>query len=99
MPDILIIDEITAVLDIVGRAKFMTAIQDLRERAGTTVLMATNILDDVDAYATDVILLHQGKLTVQAEKDKIIRMGSGKTLTAALAHLIEQAELVRGASL
>jgi ABC-type multidrug transport system ATPase subunit len=92
-PEILLVDEITAVLDIVGRHKFMASLQDLRSRSRATVLMATNILDDVDEYATDVVLLHQGKLTIQATKDELA--ARGKSLTTVLASLIEEAEAAR----
>ncbi len=89
-PEVLLIDEITAVLDIVGRHKFMAALEDLRARARATVLMATNILDDVDAYATDVVLLHRGRLSLQATKSELA--GRGRSLTSVLAGLIEDAE-------
>ncbi len=91
-PRLLIIDEITAVLDIVGRSKFMAALHRLRQRHGTTVIMATNILDDVDSYATDVILLHEGALRAHDTKQGLIQAHGGKSLTDTLAGLIEAAE-------
>jgi len=91
-PRLLIIDEITAVLDIVGRAKFMAALQRLRDQQETTIVMATNILDDVDSYATDVILLHEGELRHHDTKARLVAAQGGKTLTQALAELIEAAE-------
>ena len=93
-PKVLIVDEITAVLDIVGRAKFMRALHRLRQENGCTVLMATNILDDVDTYATDVILLHRGQLTEKNTKENLMRSSREKTLTDALSALIEKAEEV-----
>lgn len=91
-PKLLFVDEITAVLDIVGRAKFMKAIERLRLEQQSTVMMATNILDDVDSYATDVILLHQGKLLKQATRQALIAENKKTNLTETLAYLIEQAE-------
>ena len=91
-PKLLIIDEITAVLDIVGRSKFMKALGRLRSQHGSTVVMATNILDDVDTYATDVVLLHQGKLRMHDTKENLIRSNTGATLTETLSELIEKAE-------
>ena len=92
-PRILLIDEITAVLDIVGRSKFMQALRELQDRAGTTIVMATNIIDDVDSYATHVVLLHAGRLALQAEKAELLRKApAGQTLTDTLARLIEEAE-------
>ncbi|MCM0607317.1 MAG: ABC transporter ATP-binding protein [Xanthomonadaceae bacterium] len=91
-PKLLFIDEITAVLDIVGRAKFMKALEKLRRENGTTVVMATNILDDVDSYATEVILLHQGKLLKHSSKSDLIAEYSKQNLTETLAYLIEKSE-------
>ena len=92
LPKLLMIDEITAVLDIVGRAKFMKAIERLRKEHNTTVIMATNILDDVDSYATDVLLLHEGKLLKHATKAALISEYQKQTLTETLAFLIEESE-------
>ena len=91
-PKVLIIDEITAVLDIVGRHKFMAAVEDLRVKVGTTVIVATNILDDVDSYATHVILLHSGKLAKIGTRADFLASTGVATLAGALAQLIESAE-------
>jgi ABC-type multidrug transport system ATPase subunit len=93
-PKLIIIDEITAVLDIVGRSKFMRALQELREKNQTTIVMATNILDDVDTYATNVVLLHEGEVMVSQTKEEIIRSTGAVNLTRALAGLIEKSEEV-----
>jgi len=94
-PEILVIDEITAVLDIVGRAKFMAALHRLRTRLGSTVIMATNILDDVDTYATDIVLLHQGKVQAAERKERLLRnqeKTGPQSLSVVLAEMIERAE-------
>jgi ABC-2 type transport system ATP-binding protein len=91
-PKIIIVDEITAVLDIVGRSKFMLALKELCRESAATVIMATNILDDVDQYASDVILMNQGTICARGTKEEIIRQGSKSTLTDSIAKLIEQSE-------
>jgi ABC-2 type transport system ATP-binding protein len=93
-PKLLIIDEITAVLDIVGRSKFMSALSRLREQTGTTIIMATNILDDVDTYADQVIILNNGRLMAKDTKENLIRSSGMKNLTDTIAHMIEAAEEV-----
>ena len=90
-PEILFIDEITAVLDIVGRAKFNQILQELRKiNPKITILMATNILDDVDEYATHILLLNQGKLKFYTEKSSLLLTRPNLSLTRILAHYIEE---------
>ncbi len=91
-PELLLVDEITAVLDIVGRARFTEAALELRRERDSTIVLATNILDDVDAYATHVVLLHDGKLALAATREEAVARGGGGTLTRALAKLLEDLE-------
>jgi ABC-2 type transport system ATP-binding protein len=60
-PELLIIDEITAVLDIVGRIRFLELLKKGVERDGTTIVLATNIPEGLERYADDVLLLSRGK--------------------------------------
>ncbi|MBI3544622.1 MAG: ABC transporter ATP-binding protein [Deltaproteobacteria bacterium] len=91
-PDVILIDEITAVLDIVGRADFMDVLRELESRSETTILMATNIIDDIDTYATDVLLLHEGRLARRSTKAELLALSSGASLTQTLATMIREAE-------
>ncbi|MEK7358690.1 MAG: ATP-binding cassette domain-containing protein, partial [Bdellovibrionota bacterium] len=52
-PAYALVDEITAVLDITGRLKFMEALAKLA-RNGTTIVMATNILEDLHRFASRI---------------------------------------------
>ena len=90
-PEVLLIDEITAVLDIVGRAKFNGILQQLRQQNPLiTIIMATNILDDIDTYASHVLLLNQGKLKFYERKEVLLSTHSRQSLTQILAHKIEE---------
>jgi ABC-type multidrug transport system ATPase subunit len=92
LPEIIVIDEITALLDIVGRADLMDALKDLKTRVNATIVMATNIIDDIDTYATDVILLHRGTLARHGSKDEFMKAAGGTSLTQTIATLIREAE-------
>jgi ABC-2 type transport system ATP-binding protein len=61
-PQLMMIDEITAVLDIVGRQRFMTHLSELKAK-GATVLMATNILENIEHYTSHLLLLNRGKVS------------------------------------
>jgi len=61
-PDLIVVDEITAVLDIVGRRHFMSLLKDLNQETKCTIVLATNILEDLANNVTHVMLLRKGKV-------------------------------------
>ena len=54
-------NEITAVLDIVGRQKFMQVLKTANQERQCSIVMATNILEDLVSYASHVLLIKKGK--------------------------------------
>lgn len=65
-PALILIDEITAVLDIVGRRKLLKVLNELRHD-GTSIIFATNILEGLHGNLTDILLLQAGKLKAPNE--------------------------------
>lgn len=70
--DVVIVDEITAVLDIVGRKKCMRVLDQERKDRNTTVVLATNILEDVHLFASHILLLSRGKVKSFASLDSFL---------------------------
>ncbi len=60
-PELLIIDEITAVLDIVGRIRFLKELKKMKDNQKTTVILATNIPEGLEKYADEILLLSKGR--------------------------------------
>ena len=60
-PRLILVDEITAVLDIIGRRKFMRMLADQNKENGCTVILATNILEDLENYASHIFLIRNGQ--------------------------------------
>jgi len=60
-PAILMLDEVTAVLDAHVRAYFMKFLKEYCKNGGT-VIMATNIISEVTLVADHLILLHEGDI-------------------------------------
>ena len=63
-PQLLLIDEITSVLDASSRTYFINVLKDFTV-AGGTVIMTTNIVNEVQFYCSDVLFLSNGKVKFQ----------------------------------
>jgi len=62
-PKIAIVDEPTAQIDVVGKHRIWNMIRELRDE-GSTVILATNELQEADALSDRVAIMHKGKLLV-----------------------------------
>jgi len=62
-PKVAFIDEPTAQIDVIGKHKIWSMIQQLREE-GTTIILATNELYEADVLSDRVGIMHRGKLLI-----------------------------------
>jgi ABC-2 type transport system ATP-binding protein len=60
-PDLLFLDEPTVGLDVEARRAFWTGVRTMIAR-GTTVLVTTHYLEEADAVADRIVILHQGRV-------------------------------------
>jgi len=75
-PKILIVDEPTAGLDPQERVRFRNLLSDLAgERI---VILSTHIVTDVEAVATDIALIDQGRLVKHAFPETLLQAVEGK---------------------
>jgi ABC-2 type transport system ATP-binding protein len=88
-PELVIVDEITAVLDILGRRKFLKALQHMQRLRGLTVVLATNIPEGLETYAQNVLLLHRARQLQFSSTAEILN--GGKDLADAVATRLEYA--------
>lgn len=73
-PEVLIMDEPTAGLDPNQIRDFRTNIRQLA--AGTTILLSTHILQEVEAVAERVLLVHNGRLKFDGSPSELSAGGS-----------------------
>jgi ABC-2 type transport system ATP-binding protein len=73
-PDVLIMDEPTAGLDPNQIRRFREQVHQLRQEK--TLLISTHILQEVDAMAERVILIHEGRLVFDGTPDEMRENGS-----------------------
>jgi ABC-2 type transport system ATP-binding protein len=80
-PELLILDEPTAGMDVEGRRDFWSAIRADAGR-GRTVVFATHYLEEADAYADRVVLVRQGEVVADGTAAEIKALSTGRTIRA-----------------
>jgi ABC-2 type transport system ATP-binding protein len=70
-PDLLILDEPAANLDVVARREFLDEILELIREGGKTVFFSTHVLSDVERIADSVGILRGGSLLVDEPLDEL----------------------------
>jgi ABC-2 type transport system ATP-binding protein len=75
-PALLIVDEPTVGLDPEERVRFRNLLSDLSgERI---ILLSTHIVSDVEATATEIVVINHGRKLRQAAPEKLLRLLDGK---------------------
>jgi ABC-2 type transport system ATP-binding protein len=70
-PDLLILDEPAANLDVVARREFLDEMLDLLREDGKTVLLSSHILSDVERVADEIGIITQGRLQISERLDRL----------------------------
>jgi ABC-2 type transport system ATP-binding protein len=82
-PDLLLLDEPTAGIDVEGRRDFWQAMRAMAEH-GKTVLFATHYLEEADAYADRIVLMARGHIVADGPATEIKAQASSRTIRATL---------------
>ena len=78
-PELLILDEPTNGLDPNGIIETRELIKNLNREHGTTVIVSSHILNEVERMATHVGIIHKGKLLFQGQLTELHQMKTSKT--------------------
>jgi ABC-2 type transport system ATP-binding protein len=82
-PELMVLDEPTAGMDVQGRRDFWAAIRHDAD-GGRTVLFATHYLEEAEAYADRIILLRHGRIVADGTAAEIKGLSAGRSVRAAL---------------
>ena len=82
-PDLLLLDEPTAALDVEARREFWAAMRAIAAR-GKTVLFATHYLEEADAFADRIVVLARGEVVADGPATEIKGLAGGRTIRATL---------------
>jgi ABC-2 type transport system ATP-binding protein len=80
-PDLLVLDEPTAGIDVAGRHEFWQA---TRAGRGKTVLFATHYLEEADAYADRIVLMARGRIIADGPATEIKARAGARMIRATL---------------
>ena len=76
---VILLDEVTAELDVLARADLLALLREESERRGVTVVYASHVLDGLAAFATHLAFLSPGRLRCYAPIAEVLP-AAGPTL-------------------
>ncbi len=89
-PDLLFLDEPTIGLDVVAKERIRQFILHINQERGTTVLLTTHDLSDVEKLCQRVMIIDHGKLLYNGRLDQLQqRFGGKRELIVDLAEIYE----------
>ena len=89
---VLFLDEPTIGLDAVSKIAVREFVLDMNKRRGTTVILTTHDMQDVEALAQRVLLIGKGRILLDGTLDDIRRGDSGQ-IDETLAALYKQFDI------
>lgn len=96
-PDLLFLDEPTVGLDVEARRLLWDEIRQMVKR-GKTVLLTTHYLQEADALASRIAVIHQGEIIAQGTPGEIKALTSGKKIRCITALNIAALRQIPGVS-
>jgi Cu-processing system ATP-binding protein len=86
-PSLVILDEPTAGLDPLASSILKEKVQEATER-GVTVLLTSHIMSEIEALASEVVFLVEGKVHFQGTMEQLRRTTGEQRLEHAVARLM-----------
>ncbi|MGW7681147.1 ABC transporter ATP-binding protein [Kribbella sp. NPDC054772] len=82
-PEILFLDEPTIGLDVVAKARVRSFLAELNRLRGTTVLITSHDMDDIEALCSRVMIIDHGRLQFDGALDELVRTARPRKLVRA----------------
>lgn len=97
-PELLILDEPTAAMDVESRREFWRSMREFTDQ-GRTVVFATHYLDEADVFADRIIIMNSGRIAADGTPAEVKAVVSGRTIRFAVDSAGVDAARARLASL
>lgn len=95
-PDLIFLDEPTVAMDVEARRAFWEQVRGFAA-LGKTVLFSTHYLEEADAHADRVVVLHQGRVLHSGTPAQIKRLVAAKTVRLRTDAPLERLKALPGA--
>ncbi|WP_020574043.1 ABC transporter ATP-binding protein [Actinopolymorpha alba] len=82
-PEILFLDEPTIGLDVVAKARVRTFLNEVNRRHGTTILVTSHDMDDIEALCSRVMVVDHGRLQYDGSLSGLVRTARPRKLVRA----------------
>ena len=102
-PKLVIVDEPTVGLDPEERVRFRNLLSEIAQ--SRVVILSTHIVSDVEAVASHIAVIRQGRLVTQTTPEELLQRATGRVFTAVVAsdsladaqHRVHVSNLIRRA--
>lgn len=81
-PDLLVLDEPTAAMDVEARHTFWSSMREFTD-AGRTVVFATHYLDEADTFADRIVIMRSGRIVADGTPAEIKAITATRTVRFA----------------
>jgi ABC-2 type transport system ATP-binding protein len=78
-PDLLVLDEPTAAMDVEARHVFWSSMREFTD-AGRTVVFATHYLDEADTFADRIVIMRSGRVVADGTPSEIKAIAATRTI-------------------
>jgi sodium transport system ATP-binding protein len=95
-PQVLIFDEPTAGLDVIGARTVLDLVLDLKKR-GRTIIYSTHIMTEAERICDEIAVIESGDILAQGTLDAIKGQGGHASLEDAFIDMVRKAGAGRGA--
>ncbi len=82
-PEILFLDEPTIGLDVVAKARVRTFLAEVNQVRGTTILVTSHDMDDIEALCSRVMIIDHGGLQYDGGLDELVHTARPRKLVQA----------------
>jgi ABC-2 type transport system ATP-binding protein len=82
-PEILFLDEPTIGLDVVAKARVRAFLAEVNKLRGTTILVTSHDMDDIEALCSRVMIIDDGRLQYDGGLDELVHTARPRKLVQA----------------
>ena len=72
LPEVLVLDEATAMLDPIGRYRIFTIVKELKEKYGITSIVIAQEVDEIAPFADRMIVMNKGEIVLEGPPRKVL---------------------------